>query len=80
VWGGRWFINWPATTAATTSAQLATYVAQLDERGPFAKMFFVFHSGEAETDDDRVIVLGPDKLAELVLDAGLVSWLVRKVS
>jgi len=42
----------------------------------------VFHSGEAETngEDDKVTVIGPDKLAELVLDAGLVNWLIRKAS
>jgi len=27
-------------------------------------MFYVYHSGEANTEDDRVIVIGPDKLAE----------------
>ena len=43
-------------------------------------MFYVYHSGEAETDDDRVILVNPEKLAEMVVDAGLVNWLVRKVS
>jgi hypothetical protein len=43
-------------------------------------MFYVYHSGEAKTDDDRVIVVGPEKLAELVMDAGLTNWLIRKVS
>jgi hypothetical protein len=43
-------------------------------------MFFVFHSGNADTDDRRVTVIGPSQLAELVVDAGLVSWLIRKVS
>jgi hypothetical protein len=43
-------------------------------------MFYVYHSGEAETDDGRVKVIGPDKLAEMVIDAGLVNWLIRKVS
>jgi hypothetical protein len=38
------------------------------------------NSGEAETDDDRVTVIGPDKLAKLVADAGLFDWLIRKVS
>jgi hypothetical protein len=60
----------------TTSAELATYVAQLDDR----RMFYVFHSGEASTDDTRVTVIGPQQLADLVMDAGLVSWLIRKVS
>jgi len=37
-------------------------------------------SGSAVTDDTRVTVIGPERLAELVVDAGLVGWLIRKVS
>lgn len=43
-------------------------------------MFFVYHSGQVASDEERVIVIGPEKLAELVVDAGLVTWLIRKVS
>jgi len=43
-------------------------------------MFFVYHSGRAETDDERVVLIGPDKLADMVLDAELVDWLIRKTS
>ena len=45
-------------------------------------MFFVYHSSKADLsiDDDRVIVIGPEKLAEMVLDAGLVDWIIDKVS
>ena len=43
-------------------------------------MFYVFHSGEAETTDRRVTVIGPENLAKLVVDAGLVNWLIHKVS
>jgi hypothetical protein len=43
-------------------------------------MFFVYHTGLIETDDDRVTLLGPDKLPAMVVEAGLVDWLVRKVS
>ena len=64
----------------TTSAELAEYVAMLDEPSVYDRMFYVYHSGEASTDDERVRVIGPEKLAELVVDAGLVNWLVRKVS
>jgi hypothetical protein len=64
----------------TTSAELAEYVGKLEELGPYDRMFYVFHSGDAKTDDERVSVIGPDKLAELVVDAGLVNWLIRKVS
>jgi hypothetical protein len=43
-------------------------------------MFFVVHSGEAQTDDERVTLIGPEKLSEIVVNAGLVDWLIRKVS
>jgi hypothetical protein len=63
----------------TTSAQLSEYVGRLDDLPDF-RMFYVFHSGNPETDDDRVTLIGPDKLAQLVVDAGLIQWLIRKVS
>ena len=66
--------------SSTTSAELASYVARFSEAGPFERMFYVFHSGEAETDDERVILIGPERLAEMVVDAGLTNWLVNKVS
>ncbi len=75
--GERAFVQ---VKSKTTSAQVAKYVAKLDEVGPYERMFYVFHSGEADTDDDRVTLIGPEKLAEMVVDAGLVSWLIRKVS
>lgn len=75
--GERAFVQ---VKSKTTSAELAEYVGKLDEHGPYDRMFYVFHSGEADTDDERVNIVGPDKLAELVLDAGLVNWLIRKVS
>jgi len=43
-------------------------------------MFYVYHSGEAKTDDDRVTLIGPQKLADLVVNAGLINWLISKVS
>lgn len=64
----------------TTSAELTEYVARIED--DFAHMFYVYHSGEAElqTPDKRVKVIGPEKLSKLVMDAGLVSWLISKVS
>ena len=53
----------------TTSADLAEYVKRLDELELYDRMFFVYHSGEAETDDQRVKVIGPNQLADLVIDA-----------
>lgn len=64
----------------TTSAELAEYVENLDDAGEFHKMFYVYHTGEARTDDERVRLIGPKELADLVFDAGLTSWLINKVS
>ena len=64
----------------TTSAELAEYVEKLDDAGEFHKMFYVYHTGEARTDDERVRLIGPKELADLVFDAGLTSWLINKVS
>jgi hypothetical protein len=75
--GERAFVQ---VKSKTSSAELADYVARLDDLGPYDRMFYVYHSGEAATDDERVNIIGPEKLAELVLDAGLTTWLIRKVS
>jgi hypothetical protein len=74
--GERAFVQ---VKSKTTSAELAAYVSKIQE-GTYDKMFFVFHSGEAETLDKRVTVLGPERLADLLMDAGLNNWLIRKVS
>lgn len=74
--GERAFVQ---VKSKATSQQLAEYVAAFED-SPFSRMFYVFHSGEAATDDERVTVIGPEQLADLVMDAGLVSWLIRKVS
>ena len=63
----------------TTSKQLAEYIEKMGEAGPFHKMFYVYHSGEARADDERVRVIGPKDLANLVFDAGLTTWLINKV-
>jgi hypothetical protein len=74
--GERAFVQ---VKSKTSSSELAEYIAMFEE-GPHDRMFFVFHSGEAETDNEDVTVIGPEKLADLVIDAGLTSWLIRRVS
>lgn len=43
-------------------------------------MFYVYHSAHEnlETLDRRVILVGPIRLSEMVLEAGLLDWLFRK--
>ena len=63
----------------TTSAEFATYARTFDEQ-VFDFMFFVYHTSKADlsTDNDRVIVIGPERLAKMVLDAGLADWIIDK--
>jgi hypothetical protein len=75
--GDRAFVQ---DKSQTDLKELADYVARLDELGIYQRMFFIYHTGKAETDDERVVVIGPDKLAGMVVDAGLATWLMRKVS
>lgn len=66
----------------TTKAELADYVRQFEEAGHFDRMFYVYHSGKAEmvAPDESITVIGPDRLAEMVVQAGLVDWVIQKVS
>lgn len=75
--GERAFVQ---VKSSTTAADLADYMARLGELDYYQRMFFIYHSGNAETDDKRVTVIGPEKLAEMAVDAGLATWLIRKVS
>ena len=63
----------------TSSHELAEYVAQLDVDGPHKRLFYAFHSGEVFTADPRVSVLGPDRVTDMTLDAGLMRWVMEKV-
>lgn len=76
--GERAFVQ---VKSKTSPRELAEYVERISD-GPYTRMFYVFHSGAAnmKIPDPRVIIVGPEQLSELVMDAGLVSWLVRKVS
>lgn len=66
--------------SASTSRELAEYLAALSDAGPFDRLIYVHHSGTVETDDERALVIGPERVAELALDAGLMKWLIDKAS
>ena len=65
--------------SSTNSRELAEYVSQLEPDGPHKRLFYAFHSGEAHTSDDRVSVLGPERITDMTLDAGLMKWVMEKV-
>ena len=74
--GERSFVQ---VKSRTDQAQLNDYVERLARRDD-ARMFYVYHSGPAELacSDPRGILVGPDRLAEMVLTAGLFDWLLTK--
>jgi hypothetical protein len=52
-----------------------------DRADPYARMFYVYHSTSADMPQHAGVALwGPERIAELVVDAGLVRWFVKKVS
>ena len=65
-----------------TRASLDDYAGRLAEAEAYDRMFFVWHTGNIPENEgpEGVILLGPQRLARMVLDAGLSSWLREKVS
>lgn len=65
-----------------SAAALDDYVARLAQAEAYDRMFFVWHTGDIAEDGSPagVVLLGPQKLSRMVLDAGLSSWLREKVS
>jgi hypothetical protein len=60
---------------------LETYLERWKDSGAYEWMFFVWHTGDVgEADDAKVVLVGPERLARMVFDAGLTSWLREKVS
>ena len=64
----------------TNQAQLDDYIERFDGRDD-GRMFYVYHSAnrELQVEGDRVSIIGPNRLAELVLETGLFDWLLKKV-
>ena len=68
--------------SAADARDFKEYRDQFDGQG-FRKLFFVVHSPSAnlgqEISSDAVELVLPARLAEMVVDAGLVSWLLAKI-
>ena len=64
----------------TNQAQFDDYVERFDKRSE-GRMFYVYHTvnRELRVEDEQVSIVGPNRLAELVLETGLFDWLPKKV-
>ena len=76
--GKRAFVQ---VKASTSKNELSDYAERHARSAAYDQMFFVWHSGDVgEVDSEDITLIGPNRLARMVLDAGLVSWLREKVS
>ncbi len=76
--GERAFVQ---VKSSASKQDLTQYVERLKESHAYDRMFFVWHSGDdGEVEETIVVLIGPDRLARMVFDAGLTSWLREKVS
>lgn len=76
--GERTFVQ---VKSKTNQAQLDSYIEQLSDREE-TRMFYVYHSaaGTLNTNNSRVILMGPAQISGLVLQLGLLDWLMTKTS
>ncbi|CDQ14805.1 MULTISPECIES: hypothetical protein [Klebsiella] len=58
------------------------YLSRFQTSDSYDRMFFVWHQGTLSEDlrAEGVTMIGPTRLAELILDTGLALWLRNKVS
>lgn len=76
--GERAFVQ---VKSQTNQAQLEEYLDHLNDRDE-DKMFYAYHTakGRVTTQDPRAILLGPQELAPMVLEAGLFDWLLKRAA
>ncbi len=77
--GENAFVQVKSTATLDT---LNEYVERFQGSKAYERMFFVWHSGplNEELEIEGVTLIGPGKLAELILSSGLTRWLRNKVS
>ena len=67
-----------------TIATLEESIAQFQNMAQFDEFYFVVHTGDKVaqyvSSDARVQVIASARLAQLVIGAGLVTWLINKRS
>lgn len=65
------------------AASLQDYAKRFEQAELYDRMFFVWHTGNVPVnveEDKSITLIGPRRLAQMILDAGLTSWLRKKVS
>lgn len=55
------------------------YMPAFRQMQQFGKMFFVYHSGYITSDNPAIRLIGPDDISDLVINSGLMMWVVDRV-
>ena len=63
----------------TRQAEFKNYLRRFERRAE-TRMFYAYHTAKRPltAPDQGCVLLGPERLAEMVLDAGLYDWLIEK--
>ncbi len=65
----------------TTKKEFESYLKDYKNSEAYDRMFYVCHDGDIGVcDKEEIVLVGPERLAEMVFDAGLSTWLREKVS
>ena len=74
--GERAFVQ---VKSETSQSELNSYIEKIHARSE-TRMFYIFHSASSalQTSHEKCAVMGPNRLAHMVLDAGLYDWLIEK--
>lgn len=72
--GERAFVQ---VKSKTSQGEFESYALQRRD-GVFNRMFYVYHTGSVTTDDEAVTLIDASRLSRMVLDAGLIDWVIRK--
>ena len=76
--GERAFVQ---VKSSASQSELRDYSQRFEMSEAYDRMFFVWHTGAADSEAiDNVTTIPPKRLARMVLDAGLAAWLREKVS
>lgn len=72
----RWIVQ---VKSKTDQKQFESYLEkykEISQNVGKCKMIYVFHTGKVENTDEDVLLWGIDKLSKLVVDNGLVDWIL----
>lgn len=65
----------------TTQQEFEDYQVKFGElQSRYSRMFYVYHTGTVRNRNKNVFLIGADKLARMVVEAGLTQWVIDKVS